>query len=101
MHKFRYIIIYFILRIFLPNFADYFIMEKQKTIKRELKVSGKGLHTGKEVNVRILPSLPNTGIEFVRIDIDSHPTIPALVDYITDTSRGTTIEKDSVKISTI
>lgn len=101
MHKFRYIIIYFILRIFLPNFADYFIMEKQKTIKRELKVSGKGLHTGKEVNVRILPSLPNTGIEFIRIDIDSRPTIPALVDYITDTSRGTTIEKDSVKISTI
>lgn len=76
-------------------------MENQKTIKGKLSWSGKGLHTGKDVNLSILPALPNSGIVFYRTDLESKPIIPALVDYITDTSRGTTIESNGVKVSTI
>lgn len=86
--------------IFFPTFAAYY-MEQQKTLKAKLSLSGKGLHTGKHVEVNILPASKYSGINFCRIDIESKPIIPALVDYVTDTSRGTTLEKDGVKISTI
>ena len=47
------------------------------------------------------PSEANTGIRFRRIDLEGRPEIEALADYVTDTSRGTTIEKGPVRISTI
>ena len=76
-------------------------MEQQNTIKSELTLSGKGLHCGKNVTVNILPAEPNTGIKFCRIDLENKPIIPASVDFVTDTSRGTTLEKNGVKICTI
>ncbi len=76
-------------------------MEQQNTIKSKLTLSGKGLHCGKDVTVNILPAEPNTGIKFCRIDLENKPIIPALVDFVTDTSRGTTLEKNGVKICTI
>ncbi len=47
------------------------------------------------------PAPADTGIVFRRTDIEGCPVIPALCDYVTDTSRGTTIEKDGHRISTI
>ena len=41
----------------------------QKTLKKEVKFEGVGLHTGKEVIVKILPAKPNTGIVFKRVDL--------------------------------
>ncbi|MDD2529689.1 MAG: bifunctional UDP-3-O-[3-hydroxymyristoyl] N-acetylglucosamine deacetylase/3-hydroxyacyl-ACP dehydratase [Bacteroidales bacterium] len=76
-------------------------MEHQNTIKSKITVSGKGLHSGNNINVSLLPAEANTGIIFRRIDIESKPTIPALIDYVTDTSRGTTIEKDGIRVSTL
>ena len=34
----------------------------QKTVKNPIKFEGVGLHSGKEVNICIKPSEPNTGI---------------------------------------
>ncbi|MFA6199334.1 MAG: bifunctional UDP-3-O-[3-hydroxymyristoyl] N-acetylglucosamine deacetylase/3-hydroxyacyl-ACP dehydratase [Bacteroidales bacterium] len=76
-------------------------MEQQNTIKSKLTLSGKGLHCGKDVTVNILPAEPNAGIKFCRIDLENKPIIPASVDFVTDTSRGTTLEKNGVKICTI
>ena len=44
----------------------------QKTLKTEVKFEGVGLHTGKEVTIKICPSEPNTGIVFKRIDLDKN-----------------------------
>ena len=44
----------------------------QKTIKETVKFSGIGLHNGKNVNLFIKPSDPNTGIIFKRIDLKSN-----------------------------
>ena len=76
-------------------------MEQQNTIKSKLTLSGKGLHFGKDVTVSILPANANTGINFCRIDLDQRPIIPALIENVTDTSRGTTLEKNGVKIATM
>ena len=76
-------------------------MLKQKTISTNVSFKGFGLHTGREVDLFIEPAEPNYGIQFSRVDLDSHPIIPASVEYVTDTKRSTTIEKNGVKVVTV
>ena len=76
-------------------------MEKQKTISSICDLQGKGLHTGKEVKLRFLPGKPGQGIVFVRTDLDNDNSIRAIADYVTDTSRGTTISNGYVTVRTI
>lgn len=73
----------------------------QRTIKDAVTLTGNGLHTGLKVTLTILPAEVNTGIKFQRTDLPDQPIIEALADYVTDTSRGTTIEKNGVRVSTI
>lgn len=75
--------------------------DRQKTLGGELTFEGKGLHTGLHVVMTAKPAPENTGIVFRRIDLEGTPEIPALCTFVTDTSRGTTIEKDGVRVSTI
>ena len=74
---------------------------KQQTLRSSLSFSGKGLHTGVRVSMTVHPAEADTGIVFRRTDIEGCPEIPALCDYVVDTSRGTTIEKDGHRVSTI
>ena len=41
----------------------------QKTVKKIVSFKGVGLHSGKLVNVNVVPSEPDTGIVFKRLDI--------------------------------
>ncbi|MDE6070136.1 MAG: bifunctional UDP-3-O-[3-hydroxymyristoyl] N-acetylglucosamine deacetylase/3-hydroxyacyl-ACP dehydratase [Alistipes sp.] len=74
---------------------------KQQTLKAPISFSGKGLHTGLQVTMTVRPAEANTGIVFRRVDIEGQPLIPALCDYVVDTSRGTTIEADGHRVSTV
>ena len=74
---------------------------KQQTLKGPISFSGKGLHTGVEVTMTVNPAGVDNGIVFRRIDVEGTPLVPALCDNVTDTSRGTTIESNGVKVSTI
>ena len=74
---------------------------KQRTLAAPIAFEGKGLHTGLQVNMRVCPAEDNTGIIFRRVDLEGCPEVPALCEYVTDTSRGTTIEKGAAKVSTI
>ena len=47
------------------------------------------------------PAPANSGISFRRVDIEGAPSVPALADYVIDTSRGTTIAKGEARVSTI
>lgn len=75
--------------------------QKQQTLNGPISFCGKGLHTGLEVTMSVLPAPENSGIKFKRVDLPDQPEIEALVDYVVDTSRGTTIEKKGVRVSTI
>ena len=74
---------------------------KQKTLKAPLTFKGKGLHTGVDVTMTIQPAEANHGIVFKRLDLPGEPTVEALSENVTDTARGTTVEKKGVKVSTI
>lgn len=75
--------------------------DNQQTLKAPATFRGKGLHTGMKSVMTVLPAPAGTGIIFRRTDMEGKPEIPALSDYVTDTSRGTTIEKDGAKVCTI
>jgi UDP-3-O-[3-hydroxymyristoyl] N-acetylglucosamine deacetylase/3-hydroxyacyl-[acyl-carrier-protein] dehydratase len=76
-------------------------MANQKTLAEPISFSGVGLHTGTNVNLVIEPAPENHGIKFQRIDIESHPLIPADISLVTETQRSTTIEKNNIKVITI
>ncbi len=76
-------------------------MAKQRTIKNPVSVSGVGLHTGKNVTLTFLPAPENHGYKFKRIDLDNHPVVKAEIGNVVDTSRGTTIEQDGIRIHTV
>ncbi len=75
--------------------------EKQQTIAKPALLSGTGLHTGENVSITFKPAPINFGYKFKRIDIENAPLIDADVDLVVDTSRGTTIESNGVKVSTV
>ncbi|MFV0305424.1 MAG: bifunctional UDP-3-O-[3-hydroxymyristoyl] N-acetylglucosamine deacetylase/3-hydroxyacyl-ACP dehydratase [Moheibacter sp.] len=74
--------------------------DKQKTLANEYTLQGVGLHTGKEVTMKLKPAPVNTGFVFIRTDLEGNPHVEADANYVTSTERGTTIEKKGVKIHT-
>ncbi|MDR2466344.1 MAG: bifunctional UDP-3-O-[3-hydroxymyristoyl] N-acetylglucosamine deacetylase/3-hydroxyacyl-ACP dehydratase [Prevotellaceae bacterium] len=77
------------------------MQERQHTLKSEIGLEGKGLHSGLNVRIAICPADENHGIKFQRTDIAEQPVIEAIADNVTATSRGTTLEKNGVKVTTI
>ncbi|MFH1782050.1 MAG: bifunctional UDP-3-O-[3-hydroxymyristoyl] N-acetylglucosamine deacetylase/3-hydroxyacyl-ACP dehydratase [Candidatus Omnitrophota bacterium] len=77
---------------------------EQKTIKKPIKLSGIGLHTGVKVNLKFKPAPSNTGINFIRIDEPDSPMIKADILNILDqekSPRRTSIGNGSVEVHTI
>jgi UDP-3-O-[3-hydroxymyristoyl] N-acetylglucosamine deacetylase/3-hydroxyacyl-[acyl-carrier-protein] dehydratase len=75
-------------------------MAKQKTIKNEFSIVGVGLHTGEKVTLTVKPAADNHGFKFKRVDVEGQPIINADADLVVDTSRGTTLEKNGVRVYT-
>jgi len=74
----------------------------QKTLKKEVKFEGVGLHTGKKVSIRILPSKPNTGIVFKRVDLKYNNIVLPNVYNVSNATLCTTITNEhGVSVSTI
>lgn len=76
-------------------------MNNQATISRPISLSGKGLHTGKNVTITFIPAPENHGIIFKRVDLPQQPSVKALIENIFDTSRGTSIKENGAEVRTI
>ena len=81
--------------------TEKFNPDQQHTLKNSISISGTGLHTGILVDMILHPANPGHGIQFKRIDLPGQPIIKADCDLVTDTSRGTTLEDNGAKISTV
>lgn len=73
---------------------------KQRTLKKEVSLTGVGLHTGKDVTITFKPAPEDHGYAFTRVDLEGNPVIEAHTNYIVNTQRGTNLEKMGVKIQT-
>ena len=74
----------------------------QKTINKKISLSGIGLHTGKLVELNLLPSAPNTGIVFKRTDLKEKNIVIPTFDNVVDATLCTTLSNEyDVKVSTV
>ena len=76
-------------------------MIRQRTIKRAIKSTGVGLHTGRKVVMTLRPAQPNTGIVFRRVDLDKPVDIRAEALAVTDTRLCSALEGGGVKVATV
>lgn len=80
------------------------MIRQQKTIASEVVFEGNGLHTGNPVTMRMKPAPPNSGINFIRVDLDEPVVLPADLRSIpegTPATRNTTLANGNVSIHTV
>jgi UDP-3-O-[3-hydroxymyristoyl] N-acetylglucosamine deacetylase len=73
----------------------------QRTLKNVIRATGVGLHTGEKVYLTLRPAPIDSGIRFVRTDIDPSVTIKACVEGVSDTSMATTLGPSGSSIATV
>lgn len=74
---------------------------RQHTLRTPVEVTGVGLHTGEETRVRVAPAPPDHGIEFVRVDIEDAPSVPAFIAHQSPKDRRTRLVRDRVEVETV
>lgn len=75
-------------------------MRLQNTLKNEIFISGQGLHSGRNINVRLKPAPSDTGVVFIRTD-QGNTRIKASVSSVSDTTFATTLSSEGVRIGTV
>ncbi|HTO49500.1 MAG TPA: UDP-3-O-acyl-N-acetylglucosamine deacetylase [Burkholderiales bacterium] len=76
-------------------------MIRQRTIKRAIKSTGVGLHTGRKVVMTLRPAQPDTGIVFRRVDLERPVDIRAAARAVTDTRLCSALEGGGAKVATV
>lgn len=76
-------------------------MDTQTTIKREVTLGGVGLHTGNASSLTFRPAPANVGIRFFRTDLVGTPMIPARLNFVVTTVRGTNLGLHEAKVHTV
>ncbi len=76
-------------------------MNYQKTIKKSVEFEGVGIHTGEKVLVRFKPAEPDTGVNFVRLDLPGKPSIPANANSIAYRMRRTSLKREGAEVHTV
>ena len=63
----------------------------QHTLKLPISCTSVGIHSGKNIKMRILPAAENSGIVFIRTDLNENNVISATYDNVVDTMMCTVI----------
>lgn len=71
----------------------------QKTIQSPIEIDGIGIHSGKNVHLKLCPAPDNTGIIFVRTD-QTNKTIHVTPKNISNTNRATVLTENNITIAT-
>jgi len=77
------------------------LFKNQRTIKREIALEGVGLHTGNATRITFRPAPIDSGVRFVRTDLDGQPSVLADIDHVVDISRGTTLANGQARVYTV
>ena len=73
----------------------------QQTLAEPVTYSGIGLHSGKNVNMCMLPAEVDTGIVFVRTDLPDKPEISAKPANVSSTLKATTLSENGAEVFTV
>ena len=73
----------------------------QQTLAALVSYSGIGLHSGKNVNMCMLPAEADTGIVFIRTDLPDKPEIAAKPANVSSTLKATTLSENGAEVFTV
>ncbi|MCA9737654.1 MAG: UDP-3-O-[3-hydroxymyristoyl] N-acetylglucosamine deacetylase [Gemmatimonadetes bacterium] len=73
----------------------------QQTLAAPVTLEGVGVHSGERAVLRFVPSDPDTGLRFVRVDLEGCPAIPADLDHVVGTDLGTSLGQDDARVLTV
>ena len=76
-------------------------MLKQRTLKKAIKTTGVGVHTGARVEMTLRPAAADTGIVFHRTDLSRPVSIPAHASNVGDTRLSSTLNVEGASVSTV
>ncbi len=76
-------------------------MFRQRTLKNTIRATGVGLHTGEKVYMTLGPAPVNSGIVFRRTDLEGSPEVRADGMLVRETTLGTTLMQDDVRVATV
>ncbi len=76
-------------------------LRKQRTISRPAEVTGFGYWSGKDVRVEFRPAPPQSGIVFVRGDLDRPRRIPVAVEHRIEVPRRTALAADGAQVEMV
>lgn len=76
-------------------------MIRQRTLQNTIRATGVGLHSGEKVYLTLKPAPANTGIVFVRTDLEPMTHIHAHPENVHDTMLCTAVEQDGVRVATV
>ncbi|MBZ5486690.1 UDP-3-O-acyl-N-acetylglucosamine deacetylase [Halomonas aquamarina] len=76
-------------------------MIRQRTLQNVIRATGVGLHSGKKVHLALRPAPANTGIVFVRTDLEPVVHVPARAELVEDTKLCTALSYEGVKVATV
>jgi UDP-3-O-acyl-N-acetylglucosamine deacetylase len=76
--------------------------QRQRTINKDISLSGIGLHSGKYVEMKLVPAEADYGVKFIRSDKKNDNIIDAIWSNVSETVLNTTISNQSkLKVSTV
>jgi UDP-3-O-[3-hydroxymyristoyl] N-acetylglucosamine deacetylase len=73
---------------------------RQRTIQRTVETHGVGLHSGKLVSLRLLPAAANTGVVFVRTDLDNQE-IPGRAEWVAQQELAMSLKREGAQVLTV
>ena len=76
-------------------------MIRQRTLKNTIRATGVGLHSGKKVYLTLKPAPIDSGIVFIRTDLEPNVEIAARAENVGETMLSTTLVKNGVKVATV
>lgn len=76
-------------------------MIRQRTLKNTIRATGVGLHSGKKVYLTLKPAPIDSGIMFIRTDLEPNVEIAARAENVGETMLSTTLVKNGVKVATV
>jgi len=76
-------------------------MIRQRTLRRSVRATGIGLHSGQKVYLSLLPAGPDCGITFRRVDLSPPVEIPAHADLVRETMMSSNLVKGDVRVGTV
>lgn len=77
------------------------MLANQRSIDKQGKIDGIGLHTGVVTSMTFCPAPSDYGIKFARTDLDGSPVVHAHVDNVIDIKRGTIIKEGEAVVHTV